>query len=108
MGPFLAVHVVNTAMRIMLGRYPEKPVRWPLPEQYDLRKVLPISLSDQEYETAKAIFNQRTASDTDLDQEDITAALEPLDSYGQTQVFIALFMIYGNKLGALKYHTGIQ
>ena len=37
MGPTLAIHVVNTAMRIMSARYPAELVNTPLPAGYDLR-----------------------------------------------------------------------
>lgn len=42
MEPTLAVHVVNTAMRIMSARYPAELVRAPLPPEYDLRKLQPF------------------------------------------------------------------
>jgi len=108
MGPLLAVHVANTAMKIMAARYPMELVRRPLREQYDLRKLTPLTLSDREHETAKAIFNQWTTSDVDLGEQDVTAALEPLDPNGQIQVFVALFYMYGSKIGAMKYRTGIE
>ena len=107
MGPLLAVHVVNTAMRIMSARYPHELVRRPLPEQYDLRQLSPIELSDQEHETAKAIFNQRITSDLNLDHDDVTATLEPVGRDGQIQVFVALVYMYGTKIGAMKHSTGI-
>lgn len=109
MGPLLAVHVVNNALRIMAARYPADLVRAPLPENYDLRKLLPLKLSDVEHETARAIFNRRTASAGDFEIEDemVAAALEPLGAEGQLQVFVALFYMYGLKIGAMKHRTGI-
>lgn len=107
LGPVLAVHVVNTAMRIMAARYPAELVRSPLPEEYDLRKLVPLTLDDRQHEIAKAIFNRRTASTTDLTEDDVPE-LEPLDVGDQVQVFIALFYMYGLKVGAMKYRTGIE
>jgi hypothetical protein len=108
MGPLIAVHVVNTAMRIMSARYPMELVRAPLPERYDLRKLYPLNFSDREHETARTIFNQRAASPADLDEEDVAAALESLGSDGQIQVFVALVYMFGSKVGAMKYRTGIE
>ena len=99
MGPLLAVHVVNTAMMIMSARYPEELARAPLPPEYDLRKLVPLSaITDQHYEIAKAIFNRRAASTADLTEEDLTE-LEPLNAADQTQVFVILFYMFGTKLG---------
>jgi hypothetical protein len=107
MGPLLAVHVVNTAMRIMSARYPVELVRHPLPDNYDMRKLYPLTFSDREHETARKIFNQRTVSDTNLDEEDVASVLEPLDPGEQIQVFKALFFMFASKIGAMKYRTGI-
>jgi hypothetical protein len=108
LGPLITAHVVNTAMRIMAARYPLELVRRPLPAQYHLRELYPLTLDDREHETAKAIFNQRTRSDVDLDHQDVHAALEPLGTEGQIQVFVALFFMYGSKIGAMKERTGIE
>jgi len=108
MGPLLAVHVVNTAFRIMSARYPEELVRSPLPARYDLRQITPLAMSDREHEIAKSIFNRRTASTEDFDNDDVAADLEPLNAGDQVQVFVALFYMYGNKIGAMKYTTGIK
>lgn len=107
LGPTLAVHVVNTAMRIMSARYPEDLVRSPLPSQYDLRKIVPVPMSDREHAIAKILFNRRTASAVDLTEDDITEDVAPLQASDQLQVFVALFFMYGNKIGAMKYTTGI-
>jgi hypothetical protein len=108
MGPTLAVHVVNTAMRIMSARYPAKLVRAPLPPEYDLRKLQPFPISDQGHEIAKTVFNRRIASAADLTEDDIAAAMEPLDTHGQTEVFMGLFWMFGTKVGAIKHVTGIK
>jgi hypothetical protein len=107
MGPALALHVANTAMRIMSARYPTELVRTPLPPQYDLRKLFPLTITDQQHEIAKAIFNRRTASIADLSEDDVTE-LEPLEMADQMQVFVALFYMFGSKVGAIKYRTGIE
>ncbi|MBG0569145.1 hypothetical protein [Actinoplanes aureus] len=107
LGPLLAVHVVNTAMRIMSARYPMELVRRPFPPEFDLRKLHAMTYSDHEHETAKSIFNQRTASAGDLDEPDVAPVLEPLTADQQVQVFTALFFMFGTKVGAMKYRTGI-
>ncbi|MDM4719137.1 hypothetical protein QTQ03_05820 [Micromonospora sp. WMMA1363] len=109
MGSFLAVHLLNTAMRIMSARYPEELVRLPLPEQYDLRKLVPVlTFTDEQHETARQIFNQRTRSATDLQAEDLDETWSHLNEGDQVQIITALFFMYGNKIGAMKYRTGIR
>jgi hypothetical protein len=107
LGPTLAVHVVNTAMRIMSARYPAELARRPLTPEYDLRKVVPLTITDQQHEIAKTIFNRRTTSTADLAEDDV-AELEPLGWADQVQVFVALFYMFGSKVGAMKYRTGIE
>ena len=107
LGPALAVHVVNTAMKIMSARYPAELVRRPLPPEYDLRKLLgQLTVSDQQHEIAKKIFNQRTISTADLTEDDIAADLEPLGPAEQMAVFGTLFCMYGTKVGAIKHRMG--
>ncbi len=109
MGPTLAIHAVNTAMRIMAARYPDELVRNPLPEAYDLRKIHPaLKISDQEHEIAKTIFNLRTNSATDLPEETVESELDPLDSDGKLDVFVALFYMFGTKIAAMKHRTGTE
>ena len=108
MGPTLAVHVVNTAMRIMSARYPAELVHAPLPPQYDLRKLHPMPIDDLHHEIAKTIFNRRAASTADLTEADVAAELEPLKVEGQMGVFVALFYMFGTKVGAMKFRTGIE
>ena len=108
MGSSLAVHVVNTAMRIMSARYPAELVGTPLPPQFDLRELHPVTISDQQHEIAKKIFNRRITSTADLTEDDVAAELEPLDVAGQMQVFITLFYMFGTKVGAIKHRTGIE
>jgi hypothetical protein len=102
----LAVHVVNTAMRIMSARYPAELVRTPLPPEYDLRKILALNVTDQQHTIAKSIFNQRTTSATDLTEDDIAGQLDPLVP-DQMELFVTLFYMYGTKVGAMKHRTGI-
>jgi hypothetical protein len=108
MGPTLAVQVVNTAMRIMSARYPAELVRAPLPAQYDLREFQPLPVSNEEHEIAKTVFNRRITGTADLTEDDIAAAMEPLDSKGEMEVFMALFLMFGTKVGAIKQVTGID
>jgi hypothetical protein len=107
LGPTLAVHVVNTAMRIMSARYPAELVHTPLPPEYDLRTILALDITDQQHTLAKTLFNQRTTSATDLTEQDVAGQLEPLTVPDQMELFVTLFYLYGTKLGAMKHHTGI-
>ncbi|HET9117091.1 MAG TPA: hypothetical protein VFN75_03275 [Pseudonocardiaceae bacterium] len=107
LGPTLAAHVVNTAMRIMSARYPAALVRTPLPPEYDLRKILALNITDQQHNIAKTIFNQRTTSATDLTEEDIAGQLESLTVPDQMELFVTLFYMYGTKVGAMKHRTDI-
>ena len=98
LGPVLVVHVANTAIKIMSARYPAELVRRPLPPEYDLRKLLgQLTISDQQHEIAKKIFNQRSISTADLTEDDIAADLEPLGPAEQMAVFGTLFYMYGTQ-----------
>lgn len=108
LGPTLAVHVVNTAMRIMSARYPADLVECPLPPEYDLRKIHALTIDDEEHEIAKAIFSRRTESPVDLTEDDVAADLESLNVSGTMTVFVAVFYMYGTKIGAMKHRTGIE
>ncbi len=109
MGPTLAIHVVNIAMRIMAARYPDELVRAPLPEAFDLRAIHPaIDLTDQQHEISKTIFNLRTTSATDLTEHDVESEMNPLDAGGKANVFVGLFYMVGTKIGAMKHRTGIE
>lgn len=109
MGPTLAIHVLNTAMRIMSARYPAELVTTPLPPAYDVRKILPqFTVDDQLHDIAKMLFNRRTTSSVDLDYDDVVADFEPLDTGAQLQIFTTLFYMYGTKIGAMKHRTGIE
>ena len=108
LGPVLVVYVANTALKIMSARYPAELVRRPLPPEYDLRKLLgQLTISDQQHEIAKKIFNQRTTSTTDLTEDDLAADLEPLGPAEQMAVFGTLFYMYGTKIGAIKHRMGM-
>ena len=108
LGPALTVHVVNTAMKVMSARYPAELARRPLPPDYDLRKLLgQLTVSDQEHQIAKKIFNQRAISIADLTEDDIAADLEPLGPAEQMTVFVTLFYMYGTKVGAIKHRMGV-
>jgi hypothetical protein len=107
LGPTLAVHVVNNAMRIMAARYPADLVHNPLPPDYDLRVMGPLMMDDHVHEIAKDIFNLRTVGQLDLTENDIAGKLRDLDVPEQMTVFAALYM-YGTKVGALKHRTGIE
>lgn len=50
------MYVVNTAMRIMAARYPAEVVANPLPDVYDLRKIIPIPMDDHSKRPRQADF----------------------------------------------------
>jgi len=108
LGPTLAVHTVNTALKIMAARYPDDLVRTPLPPEYDLRNVSPIEIDDRVHDIAKTIFNLRSSREEDLSEDDVSATLRSLDVPDQMTVFVALFYMFGTKVGALKNRTGIE
>ena len=89
------------------ARYPLELVRAPLPPQYDLRKLAPLPITGQQHEVAKTIFNRRAASAADLTVDDV-AELELLSMVDQMQIFVALFYMFGTKVGAMKHRTGIE
>lgn len=108
MGPTLAVHVVNNAMRIMSARYPADLVDRPLPPGYDLRQLTSMMMSDNVHDVATRIFNRRTTRGVELTEDDVAEDLAPLDVPDQMTVFIALFCMFGTKVGAMKTATGIE
>lgn len=107
MGPALIAHVLNKAMAIMAARYPAELVTTPLPENYDLRAIVPVQIADGPHELATALFNRRTLATTDLEPPDVADEIEACTVPDQLSVFVAVFYIYGTKLGALKHRTGI-
>jgi hypothetical protein len=54
------------------------------------------------------IFNRRTTSAADLTEDEVAEDLDPLDLPGTMTVFVALFYMYGTKVGAIKHRTGIE
>jgi hypothetical protein len=108
MGSLLFSHTVNTAFRIMLARYPEGLVRAPIPPEYDVRTVVPLTGSDREHELARQVFNHRADAPEPLDEAEL---LPQLAGYSSPEVlvgFMLLYAMYGLKLNALKQRTGIS
>ncbi|TWH15983.1 hypothetical protein JD82_04971 [Prauserella rugosa] len=108
MGPSLITHVVNTAMAILTARYPAELVTLPLPVEFDLRELHPIRMGDRPHQVAKDVFNRRIAAGVDLDSDDIDEVIDSLEVPDRIHVFVAVFYMYGSKLGALKHRTGID
>jgi hypothetical protein len=77
LGPALAVHVANTALQIMSAPLPRGT--GPLAPAAAIRPAqrCPLTLTDAQHQTAKTIFNQRTASTADLTEDDIADQLAP-------------------------------
>lgn len=107
MGSMLVAHVLNTAATIMTARYPADLVTAPFPPHYDLRKITPIQVDDRVHDIAKTLFNQRMTGAKEVADSDIDQYFAPLTPDDQLRILMALFYMYGNKIGALKYTTGI-
>ena len=106
LGPALAVHVVNTAMKIMSARYPAELVRRPLPPEYDLRKPRPAdglrpAARDRKEDLQPADHQHRRPDGRRHSRR--PGILGPAE---QMTVFVTLFYMYGTKVGAIKHRTG--
>ncbi|MFC6093008.1 hypothetical protein [Saccharothrix lopnurensis] len=102
----LVSHLVNVVVQLMVARYPEALVRFPLPDTYDLRDVDGLAIGDREHDLARTILNQRLATGADLGPDDLVERLRPLGPGGQVHLLVALCRMYRHKLLALKHHTG--
>jgi hypothetical protein len=104
MDSFLILFLVNTGMKLMKdGGYPDELVTKPLPDHYNITALMPgFTVNERQHQVAKAIFDRRSTSPTDLTDDDIAADLEPLDLVEKIEVFIILFHIWCTKIGAMK------
>lgn len=107
MGPMLLERTLNTAFRIMLNRYPEELVRAPLPPDFDVRKLAPLDLTGDQNELGRSLFNLRARMDADIGSDDVEAEISGCSDFDVVNSFMAVFVIYGLKVGALKSRTGI-
>lgn len=107
MAPTLISHVVNTAMEILTARYPTQLVTTPLQPEFDLREMHPLQMGDRPHAVAKDLFNRRLTAEADLEFDEVEAAVAECDAADQIHTFVAAFYMYGVRLGALKYTTGI-
>lgn len=109
MGSMLLAHTANTAVRIMLARYPHELVRNAIPPEVDVRTMVPITGTDREHDLARRVLNRRAGSEVELDES--TPLPELADGYEPPEVltaFVLLYALYGVKLNALKQRTGIE
>lgn len=74
----------------------------------DLRQLTPMVMSEHVHDVAMTIFNRHTTRGVDLTEDDVADVLAPLDVPDQMTVFVALFCMYGTKVGAMKTATGIE
>ncbi|MDX3661364.1 hypothetical protein PV646_29000 [Streptomyces sp. ID05-26A] len=107
-GPALVAHTLNTAARVMNARYPAELVRHPLPPDCDLRRLFHADVDERSQDTARALFNQRLARSSDVRDTEIAVDLDELTSQQRIEVFMAVFFLYGTKIGALQNRTGIR
>jgi hypothetical protein len=107
-GPALIAHALNTAARVMNARYPAELVRHPLPPDCDLRRLFHADVDERSQDVARAVFNQRLAREGDVRETEIAVDLDGLSSEQRIEVFMAVFFLYGTKIGALQNRTGIR
>ncbi|MCX2946838.1 hypothetical protein [Lentzea sp. NEAU-D7] len=107
-GPALIAHALNTAARVMNARYPAELVRHPLPPDCDLRRLFHADVDERSQNVARAVFNQRLAREADVRETEIAVDLDELSPEQRIEVFMAVFFLYGTKIGALQNRTGIR
>ncbi|MFD5830664.1 hypothetical protein [Lentzea sp. NPDC060358] len=107
-GATLVAHVLNTAARVMNARYPAELVRHPLPPDCDLRRLFHADVDERSQDVARAVFNRRLAEVADVRDTEVAVDLDRLSSQQQIEVFMAVFFLYGTKIGALQNRTGIR
>jgi hypothetical protein len=107
-GPALIAHTLNTAARVMNARYPAELVRRPLPPDCDLRRLFDADVDERSQNVARAVFNRRLAEVADVREAEVAADLDGLTSPQRIEVFMAVFFLYGTKVGALQNRTGLR
>ncbi|WP_177229825.1 hypothetical protein [Lentzea albida] len=107
-GAELIAHTLNTAARVMNARYPAELVHHPLPPDCDLRRLFHADVDDRSQDVARAVFNHRLAQDADVRESEVAIDLDGLSSQQRIEVFMAVFFLYGTKIGALQNRTGIR
>ncbi|GLY54468.1 hypothetical protein [Lentzea sp. NBRC 102530] len=107
-GPALIAHTLNTAARVMNARYPAEPVHRPLPSDCDLRRLFHADVDERSQDIARAVFNRRLARMADVSAAEIAVDVHELTSQQRIEVFMAVFFLYGTKVGALQNRTGIR
>jgi hypothetical protein len=101
-GPTVALTVLNAGTRILDARYPRELARLPFPEQYDLRQLQPLQITDAQHELGRQLFNRRTASAKDLEWSDVPE-IEELSTVDQVQLFVTLVFMFASKSGAIQW-----
>ncbi|MEU7474545.1 hypothetical protein AB0A63_01090 [Lentzea sp. NPDC042327] len=107
-GAELIAHALNTAARVTTARYPAELVRHPLPPDCDLRMLFHAEVDERSQDVARAVFNRRLAEPADVRETEVAVDLDGLTSQQQIEVFMAVFFLYGIKVGALQNRTGIR
>ncbi|KOV78062.1 hypothetical protein [Nocardia sp. NRRL S-836] len=107
-GPALVAHTLNTAARVMNARYPAELVRHPLPPDCDLRRLFHADVDERCQDIARAVFNRRLAETADVRDTQVAVDLDGLSAPQRIEVFMAVFFLYGTKIGALQNRTGIR
>ncbi|MFD4668666.1 hypothetical protein ACFWNN_02970 [Lentzea sp. NPDC058450] len=107
-GPTLIAHTLNTAARVMNARYPAELVHRPLPLDCDLRRLFQVDIDERSLSIARAVFNHRLAQHADVRSTEVAVDLGGTTSQQRIEVFMAVFFLYGTKVGALQNRTGIR
>ncbi|WP_143116111.1 hypothetical protein [Lentzea xinjiangensis] len=107
-GPALVAHTLNTAARVMNARYPADLVHRPLPRDCDLRRLFHADIDERSQDVARMVFNRRLADEVDVQDAEIRNDLDGLTPHQRIEVFMAVFFLYGTKIGALQNRTGIR
>ena len=107
-GPVLIAHTLNTAARVMNARYPAELVHHPLPPDCDLRRLFHADVDERAQDVARAVFNRRLTEPADVRDTEVAVDLDGLSPQQQIEVFMAVFFLYGIKVGALQNRTGIR
>ncbi|MGZ3145708.1 hypothetical protein ACVDFE_27685 [Lentzea chajnantorensis] len=65
-------------------------------------------VDERSQDVARAVFNRRLAEPADVRETEVAVDLDGLTSQQQIEVFMAVFFLYGIKVGALQNRTGIR
>ncbi len=68
---------------------------------------MPLDLTDHQNELGRSLFNLRAGMDSAIGSDVVEAELTGSSNFDVVSAFMAVFAIYGLKVGAIKSRTGI-